>query len=240
MTAERLPSGIAKARWSQSSGFLLKPHRLETAQKSSTQDLVSIADRTTEAYLRKAIQKHFPDDGIIGEEAGSTRGTSGYIWVIDPLTDDGLSCRAAKLSVSIAVLKIRNRWSGWCIPCAARAIRRPDRSRRNFKRSISSINQDWTIRSTTIGYGGTERADPIEVGAFVTRLYQEGGVLFRVGSGALMLAYVAANRLLAITTRPFTVGTVLLALRLFVRRRVGGVCRDLTKPGPIWAATRRL
>ncbi|WP_296101311.1 inositol monophosphatase [uncultured Agrobacterium sp.] len=236
-----LAERIAKAAGAKARGFLLKPHRLETTQKSSTQDLVSIADRTTEAYLRKAIQKHFPDDGIVGEEAGSTRGTSGYIWVIDPI--DGTMAFLVgqpNWSVSIAVLKNAEPVVGVVYAPVLRElyVGQTDRGATLNGRSLS-INQDWTIRSTTIGYGGTERADPIEVGAFVTRLYQEGGVLFRVGSGALMLAYVAANRLAGYYDPTLYCWDCLAGVALI--REAGGLAEfagDLTKPGPIWAGNQ--
>ncbi len=80
-----LAERIAKVAGARAKGFLSKPERLKAELKSSTQDLVSIADRVTESYLRRMIKKNFPDDGIVGEEAGSTIGSSGYTWVIDPI-----------------------------------------------------------------------------------------------------------------------------------------------------------
>ena len=48
---------------------------------------VTTADRETEAAIRAAIEKLFPDDGLIGEEYGADQadGSSGYRWVIDPI-----------------------------------------------------------------------------------------------------------------------------------------------------------
>lgn len=46
---------------------------------------VTIADRTIEERLRDTIEKAFPADGIIGEEFGEKTGTSGRIWVLDPI-----------------------------------------------------------------------------------------------------------------------------------------------------------
>ena len=48
-------------------------------------DLVSEADREIERFLSAAILKEFPDDGILGEEGADTVGTSGRIWVLDPI-----------------------------------------------------------------------------------------------------------------------------------------------------------
>jgi histidinol-phosphatase len=46
---------------------------------------VTIADREAESYLRRAIGNRFPNDGILGEEEGEHRGTSGRRWIVDPI-----------------------------------------------------------------------------------------------------------------------------------------------------------
>ena len=48
---------------------------------------VTIADKTVELALRKAIARQFPGDDILGEEHDITRGTgaTGYQWIIDPI-----------------------------------------------------------------------------------------------------------------------------------------------------------
>ena len=46
---------------------------------------VTIADKGAEELIRAAIEKSFPDDGIIGEEFGVTEGSSAYRWILDPI-----------------------------------------------------------------------------------------------------------------------------------------------------------
>jgi histidinol-phosphatase len=46
---------------------------------------VTKADRDAEAFLREAIAAKFPQDGILGEEFGESKGTSGVRWVLDPV-----------------------------------------------------------------------------------------------------------------------------------------------------------
>ena len=46
---------------------------------------VTIADREAEAYIRRQIAMRFPDDGVLGEEEGESRGRSGRRWIIDPI-----------------------------------------------------------------------------------------------------------------------------------------------------------
>jgi len=46
---------------------------------------VTIADRAAEAAMRELIERHFPEDGIVGEEHGSTRAEAEHVWVLDPI-----------------------------------------------------------------------------------------------------------------------------------------------------------
>jgi histidinol-phosphatase len=46
---------------------------------------VTVADREAEEVLRNTLLGVFPDDGFVGEESGSTPGTSGYRWIVDPI-----------------------------------------------------------------------------------------------------------------------------------------------------------
>ena len=53
--------------------------------KKTDGSFVTIADREAEAYLREAILKRFPDDGVVGEEEDERSGSSGRRWIIDPI-----------------------------------------------------------------------------------------------------------------------------------------------------------
>lgn len=46
---------------------------------------VTVADREIELKLRSLVQEHRPQDGIFGEEFGTTESKSGYTWVFDPI-----------------------------------------------------------------------------------------------------------------------------------------------------------
>ncbi len=48
-------------------------------------DPVTEADRAAEQAMRAILQAQRPDDGIIGEEFGTKTGTSGLLWVLDPI-----------------------------------------------------------------------------------------------------------------------------------------------------------
>lgn len=46
---------------------------------------VTAADKGAEKLLRELIAEQFADDTIVGEEFGTTPGTSGFVWVLDPI-----------------------------------------------------------------------------------------------------------------------------------------------------------
>ncbi len=46
---------------------------------------VTAADRAAETAMREWIARHFPNDGILGEEFGETVGQSGRRWLLDPI-----------------------------------------------------------------------------------------------------------------------------------------------------------
>ncbi|NDO89047.1 inositol monophosphatase [Cellulosimicrobium cellulans] len=63
-----------------------RPDQVEVAAtKSTATDVVTRMDADSEALLRREIAAARPDDAILGEEEGSSSGTSGITWVIDPV-----------------------------------------------------------------------------------------------------------------------------------------------------------
>lgn len=48
-------------------------------------DPVTQADRAAEKVMRDILGRERPHDGVIGEEFGTTAGTSGLTWVLDPI-----------------------------------------------------------------------------------------------------------------------------------------------------------
>ncbi len=79
---------------------------VEREEKTSATDLVTVADREGEKFIRAELQKAFPNDGLWGEELGKQPGSSNRIWVIDPI--DGTADFANNLSswcVSIGLLE---------------------------------------------------------------------------------------------------------------------------------------
>jgi len=94
-------------------------------RKSTDTDVVTAADMAAEELIRDRLQSLRPHDGILGEEAGEWRGTSGLTWVVDPI--DGTVNYLHGLpeySVSIAVVAGEPTPERWQVE--AGCVYRPD------------------------------------------------------------------------------------------------------------------
>src|ERR1022692_3328046 len=56
-----------------------------TAERKPDASPVTTADKENERLIREAVERDFPDDGILGEEGSSKDGSSGRRWIIDPI-----------------------------------------------------------------------------------------------------------------------------------------------------------
>jgi fructose-1,6-bisphosphatase/inositol monophosphatase family enzyme len=65
--------------------LLMRMAGLQSQQKTSISDVVTAADHAAEAYVLEQLQRCRPEDGILGEEGASVKGSSGRTWVIDPV-----------------------------------------------------------------------------------------------------------------------------------------------------------
>ena len=54
-------------------------------ERKADQSPVTRADRALEERFRRAIERAFPDDGILGEEFGRTRPGASAYWTVDPI-----------------------------------------------------------------------------------------------------------------------------------------------------------
>ena len=62
-----------------------RTHDLQQTTKLNDSDVVTIADKESEAAILNYIREHFPDHGIISEESGRDHEDREWRWVIDPL-----------------------------------------------------------------------------------------------------------------------------------------------------------
>lgn len=69
-------AGRATLRWFQAG---------VDVERKSDRSPVTAADRESERVMRALLRQRFPDDGILGEEAGEDAGRSGRRWILDPI-----------------------------------------------------------------------------------------------------------------------------------------------------------
>ena len=62
-----------------------KPFKVSNKLKGKGYDPVTSADRKFEKFIRKEINKKFPNHQIIGEEFGHQKSKSDFTWVLDPI-----------------------------------------------------------------------------------------------------------------------------------------------------------
>lgn len=165
--------------------------------KRDPQDVVSIADRDVETLIRERVANAHAEDGFLGEEYGLTEGASGFTWVVDPI--DGTSPFVNGMPnwcVSIAVLYDGKPVIGTiCAPCFSELYVSGQGLGATLNGKLLKLDASRTVQNAVTGIGANNYVTPATVGKIVENLLEAGGTFIRNGSGALMLAYVAAGRL---------------------------------------------
>ena len=215
-------------------------------ESKGTQDEVSIADRETEIFLRARILEAFPDDGILGEEGGDDSNGKAIIWVLDPI--DGTACFV-------------NGMFSWCISIAVVVDGVPSigvvfdpNANELFHAVLGSaayvndkpihVKEVANFKGGVLGVGFSHRSQPDEFVPFMHTLLSSGGMFIRNGSGALMLCYVAAGRLIGYYEPHINSWDCLAAI--VIVEAAGGRCNDflandgMSKGNPILAASKPL
>jgi histidinol-phosphatase len=78
---------VAIAAGKEAGGLTLRYFQQDNfeVERKSDASPVTIADRSAEQLLRERIAAAFQRDGVLGEEFGTTTGTSGFNWILDPI-----------------------------------------------------------------------------------------------------------------------------------------------------------
>ncbi len=183
-------------------GALLRAHlggHREVSHKTSPINLVTDMDRRSEALIVEAIQRRFPDHGILAEERGAVTGAASHRWIVDPL--DGTTnyahgmpifCVSIALEVEGRVALgvvydpnrdecfVAERGRGATVNGAALNVS----PTATLGESLLSTGYQYDIRSTT-------RNNLAEHAALLLRSHS----VREIGSAVLNLAYVATGRL---------------------------------------------
>ena len=172
--------------------------QLQIETKSDLQDVVSAADREVEAYIREGICIEFPEDGFLGEESGLEPGVNDWLWVTDPI--DGTSCFLAGIPtwcLSIALLYQGLPVAGLVLDPNADELFSACHGRGAFVNDQPIFCHKATaLEQGLMGAGTSHSQAPGVCTDFLQKLLNKGGMFIRNGSGALMICYVAAGRLI--------------------------------------------
>ena len=158
------------------------------------QDLVSIADRESEALIRARLAAAFPEDAVLGEEQGGTE--AARLWVIDPIDGTAnflkglpywcvalafVADGATQLALSYDPIhdELFSARRGAGATCNGRPMR------------IAARSRDMAC----VGFSHNFKTPPEPYVAAMQRLLDAGIDHRRMGSAALTFAHVADGRL---------------------------------------------
>ncbi|UXM96437.1 inositol monophosphatase [Bartonella sp. HY329] len=188
---------LAKSAGNLALDYFNNRDQLIIETKQNPQDLVSMADRNVEKHIQDAIYRHFPEDAFLGEESGISDHQSEFLWVIDPI--DGTAPFLAGIGdwcVSIAVLYQGKPAIGVIyVPCKSELYRAMIGDGAFLNEKPIGVTEHNTIANGLTGFGCNHHISTERKIDILQNLLAAGSNFYRNASGALMIAYVAAGRL---------------------------------------------
>jgi myo-inositol-1(or 4)-monophosphatase len=192
----KLAVAIAKSGGALGNDYFQRAGSLPVEEKGH-QDFVTEADKAVERHIRRRIEDAFPHDAIVGEEHDPKPGTSGYIWVIDPI--DGTANFVSSIpawTVVVALVKEEDTKVGVIFdPCNDDIYLAIHNQGAWLNGKAIHCSKDRKITQGAIAIGLSDRKDKVGIQRVIGTIIDEGGVFYRNASGALSLAYVATGRL---------------------------------------------
>lgn len=172
---------------------------IATDTKTSKTDVVTQADRDTQARVREVIEETFPDEVVVGEEADARKAVpeTGAAWIIDPIDGTSNYVRGTRMwATSVACVV-----DGECVAAANvfpalgdAYIAGPDGVTRNGE--PIEVSTEWDpeagVVSPTLWWGFDHRD---EFTAAVTEVLERFGDLRRAGCTQGTLSSVACGGL---------------------------------------------
>lgn len=173
-----------------------------TATKSSDTDVVTEIDRATERLIRTTIGAARPDDGILGEEGGESRGSSAVTWIVDPIDGTvnfvhGLPAYSVSIAAAVdGVVRtgcVVNVVTGeeFAARAGGGATLTYDAGEHRLG-PPATVTLDHALIGTGFSYTAATR---VRQGEAVTRMLASVADIRRIGSAALDLCNVACGRL---------------------------------------------
>jgi myo-inositol-1(or 4)-monophosphatase len=161
-------------------------------------DLVTVADRASEALIVERLQTRFPSHSIVAEESGAHAGSSDFRWFVDPL--DGTTNFAhgfPMFNVTLALEQAGELVAGVVYDPVRGEMFSAERGAGaylNGKRIRVSAAKRLSESLGCTGFPNRKRSKNANIHFYYQMAMASHGVR-RTGSAALDLAYVACGRL---------------------------------------------
>lgn len=164
-------------------------------KSNNIKNLVTEVDKKSEQTIIDFIRKKYPSHGILAEEGGETKSTSGYLWVIDPL--DGTTNFAHGLpifSVSIGVQYKDETIAGVVYDVMRDVIYSAEKGSGSFengKRIFVNPNESIEESLLVTGFPYNVAENPEKVFERFIEMLKVARAVRRLGSAAIDFCYVA-------------------------------------------------
>lgn len=219
---------LAQAAGEVGLGFFRELDKL-TIESKGHQDLVSNGDKEVELFIRAGIARQYPDDGIVGEEHAPVAGSSGYTWVIDPIDGTANFVRGIPAwAVVIACMKDGRAVVGVVhVPSTSETFHARLGGGAFLNERPIKVSSSTGLDDGTVGVGYNGRVNAGAVVPVIAAVIADGGVFFRNASGAIMLSYVAAGRLIGYTEEHMNAWDCVAAM--LVIEEAGGIVEPFNR-----------
>lgn len=166
-----------------------------TIDVKGPQDYVSEADRTVEAIMIDFLQRHFPDDGFLGEESSEIKQTKQ--WVIDPIDGTTNFIRGLPyFCTTLALVENERVIGGWIFDPTRDELYEANLGGGAYCNG-QRLQPNWRHNFSTglVGICHSSRLTAQELAGRITGALERGAILRQPGAAALMLCDLAAGRL---------------------------------------------
>lgn len=187
---------LAKEIAREAGDFLRKGFGYGDVSSETAYDVKLKQDVESESIIVGGIEKAFPEDGYISEEKGEKKGSSGYVWIIDPL--DGtvnyfrgiphcsvsIACTGKGYNFGIVYDFFRDEMF---------TAKRGKGASLNGKRI--SVSKKRELKDAVISFGLMKGKEEIKDGiTFLSDVAYKVKKIRMMGSAALDICYVASGR----------------------------------------------
>ena len=191
-------------------------------------DLVTEADRASEALVIERLRSHFPAHSIVAEEGGGHQGSSEFCWYVDPL--DGTTNFAhgfPMYNITMALEQSGELIAGVVFDPTHNEMFASERGSgaylNNRRMRVSKVAR---VADSLVATGFPSRKRHLNINVhFYYQLAMLTHGVRRAGSAALDLAYVASGRLDGFWE--FGLNPWDMAAGILLVREAGGKCSDM-------------